>query len=883
MSKKNRVFIGTIIAISLLLLLLIWPFRIFRFPGIALDPWEAIPANTSVVLRADSFLYHFQKIKKLEHWQTLGESPLLQSLDLEVNALRTLVKREEKLRKAFARTPVLVSLHVLGANETTYGFVLDDRNCGFTMQDMIAAGGRNRTLKYQYKGYTIYQVNLGSGESFVMAGYANLVLLAHHTIVLEDMINTLRSPNSSVNRDKAFRSIKKTPRSQMIQVFVQWPVLLEQTGMVLQPYWKGLLAEGKSWGKWFTINVQVDANAVSCKGVWAGGDAGPSAPEQPWEGERKLPAVLPGQMQSVLWIGEKGRGMLKRLAGFTLNEGFGELIANEVQDELAWVDMGINAGKSAYPYSVAILVKEPENLEKKIKQYISKHKAGRFESYQTKPFFYLYEASLIAPLLGQEYPGPLYGTIVQGAMVWSFSRQSITDWIDQVILNQTLANDVDYQLWLKKMPAKAQCYQYIVPDQFRANQLVRQASVQDMGGWLEPILQGFQFGGMAWEGSGVQNIALHFGKSKVKDQAVAALWRAELPAAAITAPMIVNASESRSKLVLVQDADFTLHCLDAVGQPLWQFELQEPLLSTIHEVDYFGNERSLLVFNTATGLYTLDQQGKLLTGFPIRFASNATNGMIVAKFESNKEYVYFVACANDNVYGFRKNGQPLSGWNIRADMGRIRFPLIHAVSSDKDYLLALNTEGEYFVMKQSGEYRFEPGKLPGLPLSGPAAEDPKHKVRMVMVTQAGEAIIMNGEGATFKLKVPVGQNKNVRFAYGDVIGDDRAEFIVQEANQLAIYGYQKEEFKLVQKKQLDMGVDTVFLVAHPGFEKQKIGLVSKARQQVWLLNADGSLLPPFPLAGNSSFVITRLARKEPPALVAVHHNEVYAARLVTPD
>ena len=131
-------------------------------------------------------------------------------------------------------------------------------------------------------------------------------------------------------------------------------------------------------------------------------------------------------------------------------------------------------------------------------------------------------------------------------------------------------------------------------------------------------------------------------------------------------------------------------------------------------------------------------------------------------------------------------------------------------------------------------------------------------------------------------------NKNVSFAYADVTGDERKDYIRLQDSTLAIHYYTPQEDKKGRMKetftpkgifQLSHKAQVVFGVNMVTQDKDYIGLFNKDQGAIYLYDTAGTLQNGFPLAGTSTFSIVDLFNENRNTVVVTNNNKIYAYKL----
>jgi len=494
--------------------------------------------------------------------------------------------------------------------------------------------------------------------------------------------------------------------------------------------------------------------------------------------------------------------------------------------------------------------------------------------------------NLLKPIFGSGINGihnPFY-TQLGDYLIFSNSRQSLEVWIDKYLVGQTLSRDDRFLIWHNEQQKPSNGLFYIEPS-YASNLLLsflKEEVARSIRSQLNPYLKFNQFAFSLYpaEKEAYISVASKFSYGEKKENQTTIMWKTALSDTIVKAPQVFYNPRRKAYEIIVQDQSNTISLLNQGGDMLWERRINEALLSSIFTIDFYGNGQVQYLFNTSDAIYLLDDEGKDVGTFPIPLKSRATNGVVVVDFQKRKEYAYFLACENGNVYGFSQLGKPLPGWNPQAGQGLVRRPVQHFVYKNQDYLLVLNDRGQLSAFKRDGSRRFSPTKLDAI-MTGPMGLDfANNRMRIVGSDERGRLYVLNRAGDLFHLNMRIGKNEAVEFCYADVLGEKNKDYIGLSNKDLTVYSYTKDgDFAPSMNYTFDLSQDSIFEVKLPGFAKSMIGSCSKENHQINLINGEGKTYPGFPLAGNSSFEITNLFGNDQKVLVVAFDESVYVYKL----
>ncbi|MEZ5014661.1 MAG: hypothetical protein R2794_10250 [Chitinophagales bacterium] len=152
------------------------------------------------------------------------------------------------------------------------------------------------------------------------------------------------------------------------------------------------------------------------------------------------------------------------------------------------------------------------------------------------------------------------------------------------------------------------------------------------------------------------------------------IWKQSLERPARNGPYVVYNAERKQMYIALQDTANQLLMYSANGSLQWKQFLPGKVMGEMHEVDFYGNGSTQILFNTSDAIYLMDFNGNMVEGFPITLTALATAPVCVDNMGSGK-YAIYIPCSNDNIYGFSSDGRPLNGWNPFKGSGMVQLPV----------------------------------------------------------------------------------------------------------------------------------------------------------------------------------------------------------------
>ena len=468
-------------------------------------------------------------------------------------------------------------------------------------------------------------------------------------------------------------------------------------------------------------------------------------------------------------------------------------------------------------------------------------------------------------LSGMQLPETCFGFWQNDALVIAFDYLQITNMIDAATGNRGLSNNAKYVDFKKEISASFNTSVYL--DLARSEKIltgfISDKHIDSLSANLQ-LLQ--QFSQLELQFTQNKNVYLvngfvHFESNPEKSSG--SLWKLNLDAPIQSGPFCVYNDVSRQHCVLLQDTANQLIQISLNGDVQWKLSLDSKILSDIHEVDFYNNDKTQFVFNTQNAIYLVDAQGEAVEGFPITLTTRINNA--IAVIDKDKEnYKMFVACENGNIYGYYKDGKPIGGWNPFKGSGNV-------VSR----VFALQTKGNQvfgFVNEKGIQLKKENGNsLQVIPLKSGFADMVQTGNQVGVIDQMGNITIVDS--------LLQGQSIPGKGASGKQLILD-----VQHDDTLDIIYFDETDFKANSILGNNIFV-TEAALAVDGPVKYTEGLntyfgYNTLDNRLFLFNTDGKLINGFPIEGSANTTIRTISSNGDKMLITVIGNAVLAYRIL---
>ncbi|WP_299529711.1 ribonuclease HII [Ulvibacterium sp.] len=295
-----------------------------------------------------------------------------------------------------------------------------------------------------------------------------------------------------------------------------------------------------------------------------------------------------------------------------------------------------------------------------------------------------------------------------------------------------------------------------------------------------------------------------------------------------TNPQFVVNHNTKTKEIVVQDEDNTLHLISRNGQTLWSKKLDGRIQGQVHQVDIYKNGRLQLAFTTNNQFLILDRNGKEVRPFVKSFEGGNLRPLAVFDYDGNKDY-RFVVVQNEKIFMYNNKGDIVTGFTYtRAEHSVLNAPK-HFRIGKKDYLTFKLSDGSLKILSRVGKVRVKVDKK----IDFSENEIYVYKNKFIATDKKGILYQIDERGKTTEA------NLNLNEDHG--LDATNKTLALINNNELSIKG---------NKVELDLGVylpPKIFYI----YDKIYVTLTDIQNQRVYLFDSNAKPIPNFPIIGTS--------------------------------
>ena len=862
--------------------------------------FKAIPVRTPLVLEITDVQLLLQKLETESPLITaMKEIPELESFRTDVNALRTLVSGSEDLKTLLAGRPALVAFNPEGKDNIGCLFALSLQNRAekSEMIDFIEnySGQQGGSLtRRSYDDVEVYRLRKGDLE-FNFAESGGIFILSRHAIFVEEAIRQMAAGN--LLDQEQFKNLYNTKGSDSdFNIFINHAKINIILAKAVSPAFRQALQLFVN----FADRTELDVNLKQSE-VLLGGFSFSEQTRHNYlnifrnqEAERfNLGQMMPSGISGFLALNLsdfekyqndyneflKGRQgnfyrreaslkvldqysgkpfipLFQQVAGKDFAIIFGQVTQNEPASNRFFV-AGVKGQSLAKDLLLPMIEKYAKANQKNLKKMQSTYQIQNNKGVTIYEFPF---RDLPGLLMGESFEAveSNYLCFYDNYLIFSDDITALKNFLHDLMLSDTLEKDVRFQEFSRQMASKSTFYFYLnfsrvfyLKDHY-LNETVSNAIQTN-----EETLR--KFYGLGWQfsassGEFLNNLYLKY--DPVLKEEPQAIWQTKLDSTISIKPqLMVNHKDRQNLEVIVQDNKNNLYLINKEGATLWKVQLSGKIMSPVYQIDYYRNGKLQYFFNTRDQLHLIDRNGSNVARFPITLKTPASNGVAVIDYAGNRDYRYFVASDDRKIYAFDRDGKIVTGWKFEGSDGIVTNPLRYYKLGTQDFLVCADRYKTYILdrqgntrVKTTDNFEHSGNDLYLTDKSALATTDAGGKIHLQYFDGKAETIDPGsfGEGHYFRAE--------------DLNGDKKTDYIVADGNELFAF---TDQGKKIFERKFESAISATPDIYAFGPANNKIGVICRNENRIYLVDTRGGLYSGFPLQGNTPFSIGYLTSGNP--------------------
>jgi hypothetical protein len=713
---------------------------------------------------------------------------------------------------------------------------------------------------------TIYELTYpGTDTSFSFTIENGIFIYSTSPVLVENAILQLKKGNP-VTENPAFNEVYNQLKSANgITYYVNVPQLADYFSMFALNEKYSTIMQMKNYASWIGLHPELKPNGITLNGYASakGADKTLNMSKHAGAFSTDMHAAVPSNTAVLYRINadQLSENIAAGLKNESLNRDFFDYWSPWMtQQLLVGISESLDGNISNRAYAVI-----PANDKKLAESKLKYATISDTLVYRNYNIITLSCSELVSAISGIAAPDLIYATWHNESLLLGFDKLQITNMIDAIENKNTLVADANYMQFKQEVSASFNNSVYIdfskslpIIKDFISDKHINKAEP------LFPLLQQFSHMELQFTANKdlyMVNGFIQFQSNPTRKSGL--LWKVDMTAPIESGPFTVYNQLSQQQSILVQDTTHLLYFISANGDVLWKQQMQGKILSTIHEVDFYGNDKTQFLFNTDNGIYLVDVNGEPVEGFPITLTTKITNAVSVV-MNTDNDYRMFVACENGNIYGYYKDGKPIAGWNPQKNAGQITQPLF-TIKSNKGLAIGYINNSAVLLKKENGQ------ALQSIPFASGFADIYSFNSGIGLMDKKGNVIVID---SLLKVSTITAADELMYAAFTDVKNDDSLDIVFIEDDYFKASSVSGKNIFVTE------AVATVSGVMNMQFNHQNYFGYYTMDSQLYLFTEEGKLADGFPVQGSNRAVVDDISGSGDNVLITVVGNMLLAYRIL---
>lgn len=860
------------------------------------DPHQVLPESIAIIFECTTtpnLISELSSNNKM--WKEISASGFFDETEINLKSLDSLIKKDSQIR-GFLSKKLCIAVS-LKANHTAgilYCLPVSAARQDKLLLKYLSANYPSISYtKRRYEGSNLFDISWKTAEdskNFCFTVLNGIMIGSFSSELVEESVRQF-DPEKNLNSNERFASLTKTTGKKVSgNIFVNYENSAELLKSFLNPNNaknKNLIKNLASFG---ALDIEISSEKLIMNGFTNLTDSlnqKLSILQNQDAIEFNCPKFLPeaisffeayGFSDKDLFFSQlsgfmkndpasqeliKSKAALLRDYSIDLDKVFKEIIADE------YGSAGIQSGRSNSPFFFVEL-KSQSLAEQQFKEWLTSWalKNGRspnelmlehkIDNNNTVTVYKMPVGGIPSMVFGTSFLSPEndYFTFINNYLVFANSYISLKDFIYQVVLGNTIASGESYGTLGENISSRSNFFLFAKPGDIAetGDDFLNEASSKTVKKAKKSISKFNAFCLQFTTADDLLYTHVFLNYSGVSSGSVNTVWESRIDSTTVFKPEIVINHLTGEKEIFIQDQKNQVYLLSNAGIILWKQMLDGPMLSSVFQVDYYGNGKKQYLFSTRNKIFLLDRNGNPVEKFPVTMRSAATAGISLFDYDNDGTIRICVPGEDNKIYMYDKDGKIIPGWQAEPTDNEVTKPIQHFRVNEKDYIVAID-KYKFYILDRKGKSRinlknyFQVSAKNSFYLDLSRGND---LARMVTTDTSGNIMRVYFSGKVEKI-MDQNLDNNHFFVLADLDGNQKFEFITAGKNTLTV---------------LSPSLDTLFtkefkenIAFQPVIYKfsaadNKIGIVVRNQGNIYLYNNNGSLYNGFPLEGAAPFSIS---------------------------
>ena len=862
MNKRKIISVAALIIVILLLIVY------FLFLNKKSKPaLNAVPADMIGFFEI-SDLTDFENTLNHPVWQELNQLQILKELSLDYQLIKNICATDKNLLYDFTNGSLLAAVGISKAQSVDYLFLLElDEAKRLKIPEFapMIDGQSAEIAEHVFQKEKIFELKYpASNIIFSCATVDGIFLFSTSSVLVENAVLKLKKGNS-IREDEGFSKVYSADKdANPFRLFINMRQLASYFTMFTDNSKFETIMRLNQFSNWLDLNIKIDDAGITLDGY---------ASSKSDSSNLKLDKLTGVFNQTVIDVLPSSVAFLYQVNAEKLTETAGEQIADQ-KINLSFFDhwapwMGTHYsigatqsfdGDASEKYFVVIPANDTMLALNKLKSLINSDTLH----YKGYKILEINSGDVLSGITSVNFEDIIYAAIVKQNFIFTNTITQLKNMLDAIEFSQTLRLNDDYTKLTEHLSSGFNASAYI---NFNNCAEIMKGLIADENkkqfDSIFILTEHFPQMEIQFSEAGDDFLVHGFiSRATGPAQRTGLLWQTQLDAPVAMGPYSVSDRQTNQNKIIVQDTLNQLYLLSGGGNLIWKKQLTSKLLGEVYDVDFYGNHNTQLLFNTADGIYLFDMSGNDVEGFPIQLTSPSVSPVVVMN-TGPVDYNMFIACANQNIYGFNKNGNPIINWNPMKVAGTSHYMM--SFNTPKKNYLIVQAVNNVMVFDQAGK-RIKTISTDGAVISAIGRDD-NH---FMFVDGKGMLKIFSPEGN--QISSAYLSDQIISAGFNDVEGDGETDVIYIDDMGLHAVG---QNDSLLFEANLEEPVSASIVIP----SEAGTGVINSISGKIFLFDYNGSLRNGFPVNGSLPFVTGHFLGGKELILVTGNNNFIFAYRI----
>jgi hypothetical protein len=674
---RKRIIVISSVAATIILLVVVWYFFIHkRYSGVI----NAMPDDVICFFDIDNSDQFSEFMLHDPAMQSLGELQIFGKLYGDYALFRAILASQPDLLADITNGHGLAGAFSTGEGQVDYLFLLDlDNAKRFKAKNLIPElnGQKPVVRSHTFEKETIYELHYPDLKIKLSFAITNgMLLYSSASVLVENALHQLKS-GDPVSEQSAFSKVQsELPGDKAFSIYFHLPRLGEYLASFSGNQQYAGVMQVAAFADWIGCQIEPGKNGILLNGFCAADNDDAASVLSQYSGtfSTDMHPAVPSNTAVLYRIQTEqlAERMAQKMTDEETNRSFFDNWSSWMGSQLI-IGIAESLDKSYIKRAFAII---PSSDKQLATARINKIAIIDTVDYRGYSIMKVPCGDVVRAMVHMPVPDTCFATWEKGDLIITYDRQQLIQMIDGLANSSTLINQSEYKEFRTQVSASfnTSIFLHLAASEQLIRGLASDKHIDTLAKHFD-LLQLFPRMELQFtEHKDLYMMNGFIAYSAQAERGAGMLWTMQVDAPIESGPFAVFNDVSGQRSIIVQDTAHQLYMISSNGDVLWKKQLPSRILGTMHEVDFYGSDKTQYLCNTGESIFLLDVHGESVEGFPITLTTKITNPVALA-MSSKSDYRMFVACENKNVYGYYKDGKPIAGWNPLRSDGDIFQPL----------------------------------------------------------------------------------------------------------------------------------------------------------------------------------------------------------------